>query len=871
MTEFNQQKVPKVFISYSYDSEEQIDRVLELSNRLRRDGIDCNIDQYEQSPAKGWYRWMMDEIEKADFVLAICTPKYLRRFRANEENGMGMGVTWEGSIITQELYSQSGRNSKYIPVIFTQRDTVSIPKILRSTTKYNLSDANGYEVLYRYLTEQPEIVRPELGEVRRLAAKEIPVRELPIRDRIQVFTTLPKKADLSEKEYCNLPHKTYTNFIGREGEVAELLTRISPEYRQHISVVRGIGGVGKTALVMEVAHQCWSAKKNDSNDPNIPIFDAIIFTSSKATDLVNTQIVNRPEKEALLTDIFRVISDVLNEPTITQVLAEEQQKKVKEVLAKKSTLLIVDNMETISEDERNLMLSFLNNVPRSTQVIITTRDFLGFDGIQINSLTERESYNLLDSQATAKDVRIDRNWKKHIYKRFGGIPIALIYAVGKRAAGYNFADIVELNKVIPEDLGKFCFESSLTPIKGTKAYNLLISMTFFQDPPCRDAMIRVAGLIDGNLDTIDAVAKLQQLSLITEKRGRYNTLSLTHQYTLLELGKEENDNFNIAARERWYKWYLDFTKQYGCDDWEGWRARYDRLDAEWKNIESVLNWYAEKAEWKKVLQLWQNVDNYADLSGYWQDRRYWWALLGKNFGSAETKVKALSEKGFTLTLMGTEYYDRAEEYLNNAWDLCKDVDDFGRATVANHQAVLAKVRGNYDRAHDWLNIEENLLQTSETDREQEKKRYQVRNLYYRAETNFLQNRIDLARDEFECTIELTREIGWQRFRNYAKNILVEIYIQQDNLESAEILLKAGFSSAIQAKEIRRIALYQASYARFYYKSAKKARQNGLLEESEKFIDDAKKCSGKALKVFSKELMIAEKNEIIKLIESIDQY
>ncbi len=871
MTESIQQKVPKVFISYSYDSEEQIDRVLELSNRLRRDGIDCNIDQYEQSPAKGWYRWMIDEIEKANFVLTVCTPKYLRRFRANEENGVGMGVTWEGSIITQELYAQAGRNSKYIPVIFTQRDTGSIPKILRSTTKYNLGDANSYELLYRYLTEQPAIVKPELGEVRKLVDREIPIPELPIRDRVQVFTTLPKKADAQEKEYCNLPHKTYTNFIGREEEIAELLTRISPEYRQHISVVRGIGGVGKTALVMEVAHKCWSAKKNGNNDSNIPIFDAIIFTSSKATDLVNTQIVNRPEKEALLTDIFRVISDVLNEPTITQVLAEEQQKKVKEVLAKKSTLLIVDNMETISEDERSRMLSFLNNVPISTQVIITTRDFLGFDGIQINSLIEKESHNLLDSQAKAKDIRIDRNWKKQIYKRFGGIPIALIYAVGKRAAGYRFDEILEPNKVIPEDLGKFCFESSVAPIKGTKAYDLLMSMTFFQDPPCRDAMIRVAGLTDGNLDTIDAVAKLQQLSLITEKRGRYSTLSLTHQYTLLELSKDENDNFKIAAQERCYRWYLDFTKQYGCEDWEGWRARYDRLDAEWKNIESVLNWYAEKEEWTKVLQLWQNVDNYADLSGYWQDRRYWWALLGRNFGSAETKVKALSEKGFTLTLMGTEYYDRAEEYLNNAWDLSKDVDDFGRATVANHHAVLAKVRGNYDRSHYWLDIEENLLLTSETDEEKEKKRYQVRNLYYRAETNFLQGNMDLARDEFERTIELTREIGWQRFRNYSKNILAEIYIRQDDLESAETLLKAGFSSATQAKESRRIALYHASYARFYYKSAQKARQNGLSEESIKFIDNAKDCAGKALKVFSKELMIAEKNEIAELIKSINKY
>jgi hypothetical protein len=156
---------PKVFISYSYDSEEHMDRVLILSDRLRGDGIDCNIDQYEQSPEKGWYRWMMEEIEKADFVLMICTPQYIRRFRGNEEDGIGMGVTWEGSIITHELYSQSGKNSKYIPILFSTQDRDSIPNILRSTSKYTLDNPKGYELLYRRLTNQHETPAPPLGTV----------------------------------------------------------------------------------------------------------------------------------------------------------------------------------------------------------------------------------------------------------------------------------------------------------------------------------------------------------------------------------------------------------------------------------------------------------------------------------------------------------------------------------------------------------------------------------------------------------------------------------------------------------------------------------------------------------------------------------
>ena len=37
---------PKVFISYSHDTVSQQERVLDLADRLRTDGIDAEIDQY---------------------------------------------------------------------------------------------------------------------------------------------------------------------------------------------------------------------------------------------------------------------------------------------------------------------------------------------------------------------------------------------------------------------------------------------------------------------------------------------------------------------------------------------------------------------------------------------------------------------------------------------------------------------------------------------------------------------------------------------------------------------------------------------------------------------------------------------------------
>jgi hypothetical protein len=78
---------PRVFVSYSNDSREHADRVLALANRLRRDGIDTIRDHYETSPPEGWTRWMVRQIETADFVLMIFNETYEKRLSGKEAQG----------------------------------------------------------------------------------------------------------------------------------------------------------------------------------------------------------------------------------------------------------------------------------------------------------------------------------------------------------------------------------------------------------------------------------------------------------------------------------------------------------------------------------------------------------------------------------------------------------------------------------------------------------------------------------------------------------------------------------------------------------------------------------------------------------------
>lgn len=61
--------------------------------------------------------------------------------------------------------------------------------------------------------------------------------------------------------YHNLPQPDYGEFVGREKEIKQIfdLLRPPPQSRHHLIVIDGIGGVGKSALALEVAHRCLRA------------------------------------------------------------------------------------------------------------------------------------------------------------------------------------------------------------------------------------------------------------------------------------------------------------------------------------------------------------------------------------------------------------------------------------------------------------------------------------------------------------------------------------------------------------------------------------------------------------------------------------
>jgi len=252
---------PKVLISYSHDSAEHRQRVLALSERLRKDGVDSKLDQYiAGTPEEGWPRWMLNQLDWADSVLVICTETYYKRFRGREEPGKGKGVDWEGNLISSKIYNAKSKTTKFVPVFFDHQDEQFIPEPISGHTHYLLNSEDSYARLRAFLTGQAGVTPSEIGSLETLARKHVE----PLRFVIH-----------------NLPFSPNPTFIGRDAELKALSEQLQKGGGVAINqtlVVHGLGGVGKTQLAVEYA---WK---------NLGAYDAVLWVKADSPEALDASL-----------------------------------------------------------------------------------------------------------------------------------------------------------------------------------------------------------------------------------------------------------------------------------------------------------------------------------------------------------------------------------------------------------------------------------------------------------------------------------------------------------------------------------------------------------------------------------------------------
>ena len=120
--------------------------------------------------------------------------------------------------------------------------------------------------------------------------------------------------------------------LGLKARVYEALASRYP-----LVSIDGIGGIGKTSLALEAAHECLDASREALAPDGKTTFAGFIWASAKDRDLA-------------LDDLLDAVARTLDYLGIAQRPVEEKRNAVERLLREQPYLLLVDNLETVTDE-----------------------------------------------------------------------------------------------------------------------------------------------------------------------------------------------------------------------------------------------------------------------------------------------------------------------------------------------------------------------------------------------------------------------------------------------------------------------------------------------------------------------------------------
>src|SRR5215211_7351563 len=321
---------------------------------------------------------------------------------------------------------------------------------------------------------------------------------------------------------ASLPRRPY--FVGREEQIKSILESLQPNSRTFIIGIEGIGGMGKSTLAIELSHRCI---END-------LFEAVIWISAKESILTLHGIEPVIPEAKTLSDILITIGTNLGNPTIGNLSIQDQIKRAYNLLSRRTTLLVLDNFESLSKNEQRDIVDFLRRSPMTLKVLITSRERVS-EGqvIRLQGLSFEESNALLDWDAQQKNIHLTKDQSKYLVDLTGGLPLALLWVQGQIAVlGYSVTQVLDklsLDADIP--ILQYCFNHSWNLLGETDAKKLLFILALQPEAVSRAALQEIAG-IDDNERFDNAISHLLQLSLIEREHDKdyFSILPLTRRY-----------------------------------------------------------------------------------------------------------------------------------------------------------------------------------------------------------------------------------------------------------------------------------------------------------------------------------------------------
>lgn len=361
-------------------------------------------------------------------------------------------------------------------------------------------------------------------------------KELPLE-----LVKRPKSKNSSIPQFNN----DNIGFYGRHNETKKLVEKLK-SFQRKITIF-GNGGMGKTSLVQVALNDC--IEKNELN------FDYYVWCSAKKDYLSEEGIVPLISSLNTLDDILdEVLSIFYNEKCdkIKESISDKEEKKdlVKNILDEFNVLLVIDNVETISDHKE--IMDFLNEVSdtcKGLKLLYTCRNYItnGGERIEIKGLDINAAVNYFNRicELNEIDQNFNETQKRKLIEMVENKPLAIKWCLSTRNAKSSkpFHEIFADARSGESDLVKFCFEDIINQLreKNEKYLNVLY---YLATSSCEVRIEQIIFMIDEiNRDDLKNILDdLSDYSLIEYKDNSKKVIAIH------ELAREYMDkNSNIRA------------------------------------------------------------------------------------------------------------------------------------------------------------------------------------------------------------------------------------------------------------------------------------------------------------------------------------